>query len=289
MRPVEPTDPFEVVRLLYDAINARDLEAIARAYAPDALAEQVFDGTFVVDGRDAVLAAYHALFTRWNGRIVPHTIGGIQTGWGWSQADWTETSEDAQGSLSFRVGHSHFLIEDGRIRRHRRVITAKGEGQPPAAPAQQSSRRYPSRPITGIGAVILMDGGVVLIRRRHEPLAGHWSLPGGTLDLGETLQAAVAREALEETGLIVDVGPLVEVFDRILLDDEGKVRYHFVLVDYLCRRVSGELRAGSDATDVVVAKPDDLPNYRLAAKAFDVIQKALNMEPNAWNKEPLER
>ena len=129
--------------------------------------------------------------------------------------------------------------------------------------------------------MIMMDGGLVLIRRRHEPLAGHWSLPGGTLDLGETLQAAVAREAVEETGLVVDVGPLVEVFDRILLDDEGKVRYHFVLVDYLCRPVGGALKAGSDATDVVVANREELANYRLAAKAFDVIQKALLMK-DAW-------
>ena len=269
----EPTDPFEVVRRLYDAINAQDLEAIARAYSDDALAEQVFDGTFVVEGRDAVIAAYRELFTRWKGRIAPHMIGGIQTGWGWAQADWIETSD-----AGHRVGHSHFLIEDGRIRRHRRVITAKGEGPAPEKPAQQSSRRYPSRPITGVGAVIVIDDGVVLIRRRHEPLAGHWSLPGGTLDLGETLQSAVAREALEETGLVVDVGPLVEVFDRILLDDEGKVRYHFVLVDYLCRPVGGELRAGSDATDVVIARRDDLPQYRLAAKAFDVIDKALSMK-----------
>ena len=272
----EPTDPFEVVRRLYDAINTKDLEAIARAYSADALAEQGFDGTFVVEGRDAVLEAYRDLFSRWEGRITPHMVGGIQTGWGWAQADWTETSGSGH-----RAGHSHFLIENGQIRRHRRVITGKGDGPAPVKPAQQSTRRYPARPITGVGAVILMQGGVVLIRRRHEPLAGHWSLPGGTLDLGETLQAAVAREALEETGLVVDVGPLVEVFDRILLDDEGKVRYHFVLVDYLCRPVGGELRAGSDATDAVVAKPDELANYRLAAKAFDVIQKALLMK-DAW-------
>jgi 8-oxo-dGTP diphosphatase len=278
---LRPTDPFEIVRILYQAINDRDVDALARLYAPDILAEQVFDGTFVIEGRDEVLRAYAQLFATWRGRIEPHTIGGIQTGWGWSQADWTETATGEEGTISHRVGHSHFLIENGQVRRHRRVITAKGEGPAPVEPARHSSRRYPSRPITGVGAVILMQGGVVLIRRRHEPLAGHWSLPGGTLDLGETLQAAVAREALEETGLVVDVGPLVEVFDRILLDDEGKVRYHFVLVDYLCRPVSGELRAGSDATGVAIATAGDLPKYRLAAKAFDVIQKALLMK-DSW-------
>jgi ADP-ribose pyrophosphatase YjhB (NUDIX family) len=136
-----------------------------------------------------------------------------------------------------------------------------------------------------------MDSGVVLVKRRHEPLAGHWTLPGGTLDLGETLESGTAREALEETGLVVDVGPVVDVFDRILLDDEGKVRYHFVLVDYLCRPVGGTLQAGSDAADVVIARPEELEQYRLAAKAADIIGKALNMHRtkgtgNEWNREP---
>ena len=125
--------------------------------------------------------------------------------------------------------------------------------------------------------MIVMNGGVVLIKRKYEPLAGHWSLPGGTLDLGETLESATAREALEETGLVVEVGPLVEVFDRILLDDAGKVRYHFVLIDYLCRPIGGELRAGSDADDVVIATRGELAQYRLAAKAFDVIENAFAM------------
>ena len=268
------TDPFDIVRRLYRAINARDIEALAALYEQDAVAEQVFDGTFVVDGRDAILEAYRGMFAAWRGRIEPHAIGGIQTGWGWAQADWIESGDPAR----LRAGHSHFLIEDARIRRHRRVITAEGEGAVERAARPASTRRYPTRPITGIGAVILMDGGVVLIKRKFEPLAGHWSLPGGTLDLGETLESATAREALEETGLVVEVGPLVEVFDRILLDDAGEVRYHFVLIDYLCRPIGGELRAGSDADDVVIAKPGELAQYRLAAKAFDVIQKALAMD-----------
>lgn len=277
--PVEPTDPFDIVRQLYRAINARDLDAVGRIYADGAIAEQVFDGTFIAEGREAIVEQYRALFAAWPGRVDVRTIGGIQTGWGWAQADWIEQGEDGD----HRAGHSHFLIENGRIRRHRRVITARGPEQIATLrpQAEKASRRYPSRPIIGIGAVILIDGAVVLIRRRHEPLAGHWTIPGGTLDLGETLESGAAREALEETGLVVDVGPVIEVFDRILLDDAGKVRYHFAIVDYLCRRRGGELRAGSDAIDIAVAKPDDLGSYHLAAKAHDVIRKALHME-GSW-------
>ncbi|MEX2273232.1 MAG: NUDIX hydrolase [Vicinamibacterales bacterium] len=271
-----PTDPFDIVRRLYRAVNESDLETIAGLHAADAVAEQVFDGTFVVEGREAIAAAYAAGPP--HRTIEVRTIGGIETGWGWVQADWLEKGDGSH----FRAGHSHFLIENARIRRHRRVVTAEGDSRERVELPPPGSRRYPARPIAGVGAVILIDGGrptpgVVLIKRLHEPLAGHWSLPGGTLDLGETLESAVAREALEETGLIVDVGPIVDVFDRILLDEAGKVRYHFVLIDYLCRPIGGELRAGSDAADVAIAEPDELENYRLTGKAFDVIQKALMM------------
>ena len=109
---------------------------------------------------------------------------------------------------------------------------------------------------------------------RFEPLAGQWSLPGGMLELGESLEAGLAREMLEETGLHVDVGPVVEVFDRILFDDDGRVRYHFVLVDYVCTVRGGTLASGSDVADVALADPGDLEQYRLAAKARDVIEKA---------------
>ena len=274
--PVEPTDPFDIVRRLYRAIGESDFDTAARLYAEDAVAEQVFDDTFVVEGRDAIAAAYRAAPP---GRaLAVRTIGGIETGWGWVQAEWVEKGDGS----NFRIGHSHFLVENALIRRHRRVITKEGEGDAERADVAASSRRYPTRPITGVGAVILVPGeagpGVVLVKRRHEPLAGHWSLPGGTLDLGETLESGAAREALEETGLAVDVGPVVDVFDRILLDEAGKVRYHFVLIDYLCRPIGGELRAGSDAADVVVAGPGELERYRLTGKAFDVIQRALAME-----------
>ena len=142
-------------------------------------------------------------------------------------------------------------------------------------------REYPERPIVGVGAVIVETGRVVLIRRRYEPLAGQWSLPGGTVELGETLEQGAAREMLEETGLVVDVGPVIEVFDRIIFDDSKRVRYHFVLVDYLCWPISGQLRAGSDVEDAVFAAPDDLPKYGLTAKATAVIERGFELARKA--------
>jgi ADP-ribose pyrophosphatase YjhB (NUDIX family) len=144
--------------------------------------------------------------------------------------------------------------------------------------SDRDSRRYPSRPIVGVGAVILMnDGRVVLVKRKYEPLAGQWSLPGGGLEVGEKLEAGTAREVLEETGLVVDVGPVIEVFDRILVDDTGDVEYHFVLVDYLCRPRAGTLAAGSDVADVALADPRALEAYGLTEIARMVISKAVEL------------
>jgi len=145
----------------------------------------------------------------------------------------------------------------------------------------RSTREYPERPIVGVGAVIVESGRVVLIRRRYEPLAGQWSLPGGTLELGETLEAGAAREMLEETGLVVDIGPVIEVFYRIMFDDTSRVRYHFVLVDYLCWPVSGELRAGSDVDEAVFASPEELPRYGLTKKATAVIERGFELARKA--------
>ncbi len=139
------------------------------------------------------------------------------------------------------------------------------------------TRQYPERPIVGVGAVILDAGQVVLIRRRYEPLAGRWSLPGGTLEVGETLEAGVARELREETGLEVEVGPVIEVFDRILLDEERRVRYHFVLIDYLCWPVGGHLRAGSDVDAAALVDPAALEPYDLTPKATAVIARGLQL------------
>jgi ADP-ribose pyrophosphatase YjhB (NUDIX family) len=143
------------------------------------------------------------------------------------------------------------------------------------------TRQYPARPVVGVGAVILRDGQVVIVKRRYEPLAGRWSLPGGTLELGETLEAGVIREMREETGLDVDVGPVIEVFDRIMLDDERRVRYHFVLVDYLCWPVGGELRAGSDVDQAIFADPAGLSPYALTERAQAVIDRGVELAREA--------
>jgi len=139
----------------------------------------------------------------------------------------------------------------------------------------EGTRAYPDGPIVGVGAVVLVDGKVVLVKRAHEPLKGEWNLPGGGVELGETLRDACAREVLEETGLVVEVGPAIEVFDRIVLDAGGGVQYHFVLIDYLCRPAGGELRCGTDASGIVLVDPGALEPYRLTDKAIEVIRKGL--------------
>jgi mutator protein MutT len=139
-------------------------------------------------------------------------------------------------------------------------------------------RKYPDRPYVGVGAVIVQGGKVLLVKRKYEPLAGQWSLPGGAVEVGETLESCLVREMLEETGLEVRVGPVVEVLDRITHDDEGRVMYHFVLVDYLCWPTGGALTPDSDVADVVFADPDDLTRYQLTAKATSVIQRALELD-----------
>jgi mutator protein MutT len=140
-----------------------------------------------------------------------------------------------------------------------------------------SDRRYPERPYVGIGGIIVHEGRVVLVKRRFEPLAGQWSIPGGAVETGETLEACLVREMAEETGFLVEVGPVVEVLDRITHDDEGKVLYHFVLIDYLCWPVGGELRAGSDVAEAALAEPSELAQYELTEKARTVIERALEM------------
>ena len=144
-----------------------------------------------------------------------------------------------------------------------------------------TDRRYPDRPFVGVGAVIVSDGKVLLVKRGREPLAGQWSLPGGAVEVGETLEECLVRELREETGLDVEVGPVIEVFDRITRDAEGRVEYHFVLVDYLCRPIGGELRPASDVDDAMYVAPDGLGPYSLTTQAHQVIERALELARDA--------
>ena len=155
----------------------------------------------------------------------------------------------------------------------------------PAATKKSSrmKREYPESPLVGVGAVIVDDhheenreeNRVLLIRRGTAPLLGEWSLPGGVLECGETLREAVAREAREETGLVVETDEMLGVYERLIRGDAGRVRYHYVLIDFLCRPVSGDLKAGSDAADVRWFTREELPPLNLAYDANDVVLKGL--------------
>jgi 8-oxo-dGTP diphosphatase len=134
-------------------------------------------------------------------------------------------------------------------------------------------RRHPQRPIVGVGAVVFDDDRVLLVKRGREPLKGEWSLPGGAVEVGESLETAVAREVFEETDLQVEVGPVIEVLDRIHHAVDGRVEYHFVIVDYLCSPRGGLVKPGSDASDARWVPPAELPAYHLTAKAQAVIEK----------------
>ena len=136
-------------------------------------------------------------------------------------------------------------------------------------------REFPEHPLVGVGAIIIEAGGVVLVKRAHPPIQGQWSIPGGVLEIGELVREAAIREAREETGLIVEPGELLGVYDRILRDPEHRVQYHYVLIDFLCRRVGGELHAASDAAEVGWFRREDLAGLNLAEDTVDVIEKGL--------------
>jgi 8-oxo-dGTP diphosphatase len=156
----------------------------------------------------------------------------------------------------------------------------KRESKPSAPEPRESSargstkREYPDRPIVGVGAVIVDQGRVLLVKRGSPPLLGEWSLPGGVVELGETLRAAAEREAVEETGLIVKAGEVLKVLDRIIRGKDAAPQYHYVLIDFLCGVHGGDLRAGGDAADVCWASESELSKFKLEQTAMDVIRKA---------------
>ena len=146
-------------------------------------------------------------------------------------------------------------------------------------------REYPELPLVGVGGVVVSEGRALLVRRETEPARGEWTIPGGLLEVGETLIEGVARELLEETGLTVRVLELVEALERIFPEDSIqdsspvngqrlKPRYHYVILDYLCELVSGELCPNEEIADLAFVREEELERYRLTPDVIRVVRKA---------------
>jgi 8-oxo-dGTP diphosphatase len=146
------------------------------------------------------------------------------------------------------------------------------------------NREFPETPLVGVGAIIIEgpieDVRVLLVKRAHPPLQAQWSIPGGVLEVGELVREAAIREAREETGLIVAPTDLLGVYDRISRNPEQRVQYHYVLIDFLCRKVGGELAAASDAAEVRWFSRAELPALHLAEDTLDVINKGFQRLEN---------
>jgi 8-oxo-dGTP diphosphatase len=134
-------------------------------------------------------------------------------------------------------------------------------------------REFPEIPLVGVGAIIIEEDRVLLVKRARPPLQAQWSIPGGALEVGELVREAAAREAREETGLIVEPGELLGVYDRVVRDAKQRVQYHYVLIDFLCQRVGGELTAADDAAEVRWFRRGELPALKLAEDTLDVVRK----------------
>ena len=133
-------------------------------------------------------------------------------------------------------------------------------------------REYPKQPLIGVGAIIVQSGKVVLVKRGHAPLAGEWSIPGGVLEVGETMREGVIREAREETGLAIEPLDLLGVFDRMMKDDRGQVLYHYVLVDFLCRVLGGDLKAAGDAAEASWFTSQEVTRLSLPPDTSEVVR-----------------
>ena len=139
-------------------------------------------------------------------------------------------------------------------------------------------RRYPARPIVGVGAILFDGSRVLLVERGHEPLKGVWSLAGGAVECGESLRQAVRREVLEETGLEVEPLGAPQVFERILHDAGGRAEYHYVLVDYVCKVAGGELVAGDDVSRVEWVPCTNLRDYKVTSGTIGAVERAYSHE-----------
>lgn len=136
-------------------------------------------------------------------------------------------------------------------------------------------REYPPAPLMGVGGLVLDRGKVLLVKRGKQPSIGEWSIPGGLVELGETLHEAVVREVHEETGLLVEPLMLLKLFERIIPDETGRILYHYILADYLCRVISGKKKAGSDALDCVWISESELKRYNVSPLIVELVHEAL--------------
>ena len=139
------------------------------------------------------------------------------------------------------------------------------------------AREYPDQPVVGVGAVIVRGDRALVIKRGHEPRKGEWSLPGGLVELGESLVDAVRREIKEETDLDVAPGPIIETFDRVHRDEQGRIRYHFVIVDFVCWSDVGDATPGSDAEAVAWIRAEEIESYRINSHAAEVLRRGLTV------------
>jgi 8-oxo-dGTP diphosphatase len=148
---------------------------------------------------------------------------------------------------------------------------------PPNLPVTR--RQFPDRPILCVGGVVIQGDQVALIRRSQDPHRGEWTIPGGAVEIAEKIKAAVRREVQEETGLVVEPLDLVTVFERIIRS-EGRVEYHYVVLDYICRRRRGRIRPSSDVSDAQWVARGELVKFKLKPTTIDVIQRGFQFFDN---------
>ena len=139
--------------------------------------------------------------------------------------------------------------------------------------SHENQRAYPKKPLVGVGAVTIKNGKILLIKRAFEPSAGKWSIPGGLVEVGEKLSEACARETEEETGIQVEILELINVFDMIDKDEDGKVKYHYVLVDFLAKPVGGQERKCAEVTEIQWATHDEAKKMDLSKTARKALEE----------------
>lgn len=140
--------------------------------------------------------------------------------------------------------------------------------------SEVAEREYPQRPIIAVGGVVIHAGRALLVRRGQPPLEGRWSIPGGILEIGETITSAIERELKEETGVSVRVLGLLEIYEKVLRDSDNRPQYHFVILDYMCEFVEGVAAAAGDVTDAEWVAEEDLEKLQLTSAALRVVKKA---------------